>query len=113
MRSVIAAVFGLALLSACASSSFAPTPSANPRPAYDGEVTILTAYPAEGTYQHLGIVSVIGRAKSTEENLLELMVEVAARHGANTIIVQSKPIKVVTTGGEQLRMAATAIWRGP
>ena len=109
MRPVLAAVMTLALLSACASSSFTPTPSAQPRPAYDGVVKILTTYPPEGSYEHLGIVSVIGRGASDEASLIELMAEVAAGRGANAIIVQGKPIEV----DDQLKMAATAIWQEP
>ena len=102
-----------ALVNACASSSFAPTPSAAGRPAHDGEVKVLRSYPAEGTYEHLGIVSVTGRSLDDEESLIELMVDIAAERGANAIIVQGKPVKVLTSGGEQLRMAATAIWQTP
>ena len=106
-------MFAVVLLNACASSSFAPTPSASVRAAYDGEVKVLRSYPAEGTYEHLGIVSVTGRSLSDENDLIELMVKIAGERGANAIIVQGKPVKVTTSTGEQLKMAATAIWQTP
>ena len=111
VRAALVGLFAVFLLNACASSSFTPTPSATARPAYDGEVTVLRSYPADGTYEHLGIVSVTGRSLDDEESLIELMAEIAAERGANAIIVQGKPVKVITSGGEQLRMAATAIWQ--
>ena len=107
VRAALVGLFAVFLLNACASSSFTPTPSATARPAYDGEVTVLRSYPADGTYEHLGIVSVTGRSLDDEESLIELMAE----RGANAIIVQGKPVKVITSGGEQLRMAAPAIWQ--
>ena len=113
MRVFVAVVFAVLLLSACASSSFSPTRGASPRPPFDGEVTVLHSYPPEGTYVHLGIVLVTGRSLADEQDLIELMVEIAAEHGANTIVVQGKPVKVVASSGEQLKMAATAIWQAP
>ena len=113
MRAALVVLFAALLLNACASSSFAPTPSAAARPAHDGEVKVLRSHPVEGTYEHLGIVLVTGRSLDDEESLIELMVEIAAERGANAIIVQGKAVKVITSGGEQLRMAATVIWQTP
>ena len=112
MRAVLVVILTL-LLNACASSTFTPTPSASARVAFDGEVKVLTSYPAEGTYEHLGIVSVTGRTLADEQDLIELMAEIAAQRGANAIIVQGKAVKVAASTGEQLKMAATAIWQTP
>ena len=87
--SVWPVIFAVVLLNACSSSSFAPTPSAAVRPAYDGEVKILRSYPAEGTYEHLGIVSVTGRSLAEENDLIELMVDVAAERGANCLMTSA------------------------
>ena len=83
----------------CARPGMCIGSSAAARPAHDGEVKVLRSHPAEGTYEHLGIVSVTGRSLDDEESLIELMVEIAAERGANAIIVQGKPVKVITSGG--------------
>ena len=87
------------MLFACASSLFTPSPGAGLRPSYDGEVRVLKSYPDEGTYKHLGVVLVTARDFSNEANMIELMVQIAARRGANAIILQGKAIKVRTTSG--------------
>lgn len=112
MRWVLVGLLAL-ILFGCASSSFIPSPSADVRPVFDGEVKVLRSYPAEGTYEHVGVVLVTGRDLSDEKDLIALMVKIAAERGANALIVQSKPIKVRTTSGSQLKMAGTAIWQAP
>ena len=112
MRRILLSCIALFLFG-CASASFTPSPSAGLRPAYDGEVRVLRAFPAEETYEHLGVVLVTGRDFSSEEDMIELMVQIAAEHGANAIILQGKPIKVRTSTGRQSKMASTAIWQAP
>ena len=98
------------LLAACTTPEFTPTASATARPPYEGTVAVLRKLPA-GDYEVLGTVIVTGRAYATERNMLEILVEEAAKHGANTVVVQGKAIKVQTTYESQTRLAGTLVWQ--
>ena len=111
LRARVAAVFvAVVLLAACTTQEFTPTPSAVGRPAYDGQVAVLQKLPG-GDYEVLGTVIVTGRAYATEQSLLETLVEEAAKYGANTVVMQGKPIEVQTTYELQMRLAGTLLWR--
>jgi hypothetical protein len=98
------------MLASCSTLEFTPTLSAALRPPYDGEVAVLHKLPS-GSYEVLGTVIVTGRAYASEQNMLELLVEETAKHGANTVVVQGKAIEVQTTYEAQTRLAGTLIWR--
>ena len=98
-----------AFLGACTTTEFSRNRSAEKRPPFEGRVVVLERLPSSG-YEVIGTLIITGRAYATKQNMLELLVEEAADHGANGVVLQGEPIKVQSTYGEQTKFAGTLLW---
>lgn len=89
-RHVAAFLAAAALLvtAGCATVRFTPTGETQPR--HDGSVKILKAYPEDGAYDEIGWVSADGDFNTPWSELLGLMQNEAASHGANAIVLEEK-----------------------
>ncbi len=84
----LAALMMVALLGACATTEFNPTPGAPVYPAYHDEVKVLPGFPPEGSYDSVGIVIAYGVDLTDKEDLIEALQSEAAKRGANAIVLQ-------------------------
>ena len=87
MRTV-AALMMVALLGACATTEYNPTPGGPVYPAYHDEVRVLPGFPPEGSYDSVGIVVAYGVDLNDKEDLIEALRSEAAKRGANAIVLQ-------------------------
>ena len=99
------------LLTGCATSSFAP--SSGPRLApWEGEVTVLTHLPAEGSYRLLGVVTVRGVELTSDERMFDSLKERAAAQGADAVVLQREiRDRPVGKSSDERSLAAYAIRR--
>ncbi len=76
------------LIGGCANAEYTPTPGAARYTAYGGEVQVLSGFPAEGSFERLGILVAKGVRLSEKEDLIEKLKKEAADRGANAIVLQ-------------------------
>lgn len=99
----------VALLCACATTEFNPTPGAPQYPPHLGEVTVLNELPQSGSYDSLGIVVVHGVDVTDEEDLIEALQKEAAKRGANAIALQGEVKTRIQRRGNEKVLAAYAL----
>lgn len=97
------------LLAGCASSGFTPSGERTFEP-HGGAVQVLEQLPPQGSYHLVGIVTVSGVALTSDERMMRQAKELAADHGADSIVLQ-RPIRdrPAGDGGEERTLAAYAI----
>ena len=76
------------LTGGCANAEYTPAPGAAHYAAYRGEVKVLSGFPAEGSFERLGILVAKGVRLSEKEELIEKLKKEAADRGANAIVLQ-------------------------
>lgn len=99
----------VALLSACTSTEFNPTPGAPQYPPHRGEVTVLNKLPQSGNYDSLGVVVAYGPDLSDKNDLIEALQKEAAKRGANAIALQGEIKTRYQRQGNQQVLAAFAL----
>ncbi|MDX1514708.1 MAG: hypothetical protein R3174_13300, partial [Gammaproteobacteria bacterium] len=99
------------LLTGCLTNAeFTPVPGADSNRRYEGEVEVLTAFPARGTYENLGIVIVRGVRRSDKEDLIERVKAEAARRGADAVVLQGDvKSRRGASGAEEKSLGAYAL----
>lgn len=109
MRGALYILLLALLLGGCASARFTESGGERLAP-WRGEVRVLDRLPPEGSYRLLGVVTVSGVALTSDERMFENLKDLAARRGANAVVLQS-PIRDRRTGdgGEERTLAAYAI----
>jgi hypothetical protein len=86
MRKILFAAVAASTLSACAMPAYYPDGATSYAP-HQGPVKVLTAYPADGTYERLGTIVVRGAYINSEASMKASMQELAAQAGGNAVVV--------------------------
>ena len=102
------ALAGLAVagLWGCATSEFAPRSDAPAYPAYKGEVELLESFPAPGTYEQLGVITVEVAGFSYATTGTGKLRKAAAARGANAVVLQGKERQVRDAAGHERSILA-------
>lgn len=90
MRKIVLALAAASTLAACAIPDYYPDGrgiAAGYAP-YAGEVQMLSAFPAEGSYDRLGTIVVRGGYMHGTEHMTNVLKERAAQAGGNAVVVQ-------------------------
>lgn len=105
----------LLLLGGCAGAEFTPAPGAGSYPTHEGEVRILSEFPAEGSYERLGILIASGVKLTSKEELIENLTAEAARRGADAIVLQGdvKILRGMGGGSIKKKLGAFALKTKP
>ena len=101
----------MAIISGCASpAKFQPALGAENLPPFEGEVKVLENLPASNQYKRVGVVTVEGVLLTKEAEMVAEIKKLAAKKGANAVVMQSS-MKVTKNpdGGTKRRLAAWAI----
>lgn len=100
----------LLVFGGCTTAEFTSAPGASIYPAHTGDVRVLEEFPAAGTYERLGIVTVRGVRLSDKSDLVNDLKSEAARRGANAIVLQGDVKSRRSPGGtEELLLGAFAL----
>ena len=88
LRVAALAVAVLLIAAGCATVRF--TPTGESYPPHAGRVKSLKAYPTDSSYEEIGWVSADGDFNTPWSELLGLMQQEAATHGANAIVLEDQ-----------------------
>ena len=78
------------VLVGCATGEFRGRSSAPAFPPYKGEVRLLERFPASGTFERLGVVTVKVGVVQYANTLTNKLKKTAAARGANAVVLQGK-----------------------